>query len=92
MERNQVLYSRVTEQYYFVPVAQRLGGENVLRVKGKKINVTSSVKPLVAYAVVGHLRNLARSITFDAKGRAKLLAVAREVEKNAGIDASDSEG
>lgn len=91
-ERNQVLYSPLSESYYFVPLAQRLGGSTTLRVVGKKIDVTSSVLPLVASAVAGHIRELARSSTFDTKGRKRLLAAANEVEKKAGIGASDHEG
>lgn len=92
LERNQVLYSRATGNYYFVPMAQRLGDGTTLRVHGKKVNVTSSVTPLVAYAVAGHLRELARSNAFDDRGRRKLLDAARQVVKKAGLDETDHEG
>ena len=92
MERNQVLYSQVTEQYYFVPIAQRLGREGMLRVKGKKINVTSSVKPLLAHAIATHLRKMARSSKIYPSEKYNLLNEAKKVEKKAGIDASDPEG
>lgn len=91
-ERNQVLYSPLSESYYFVPRAQRVGDSTTLRVVGKKIDVTSSVKPLLAHGVAGHLRQLARSASFDEKGRKKLLAAAIEVERKAGINASSDEG
>lgn len=92
IKRNRVLYSQLSESYYFVPVSQQsLLDPTLFTVKGKKIDVTESVTPLVATAIIGHLRELARSSAFDAKGRKKLLAAARQVEKNAGIDASDHE-
>lgn len=83
----------MTQQYYFVPKAQTsLVDRTLHRVVGAKVNVTESVKPLVASAVVGHLRALASSAAFDEKGRRKLLAAARSVEKNSGIDAPSPEG
>jgi hypothetical protein len=48
--------------------------------------------PLVAYAVAGHSRELARSNTFDDRGRRKLLDAARQVVKKAGLDETDHEG
>ena len=92
LERNQVLFSQATGKFYFVPVAQRREGSSVLLVKGKKIDVTSSVHPLVAHTVAHHLRQLARSSTFDARGHAALMAAARDVEKKAKISAPDNEG
>lgn len=87
------MYSSMTQQYYFVPKAQTsLMDPTLHQVIGSKTNVTDSVRPLVAHAVAGHLRELARTSAFDAKGRRKLLAAARSVEKNAGIDAADHEG
>lgn len=92
MERNQVLFSRATGRYYFVPVAQRLGDSQVLQVSGKKTDVTSSVQPLIAYTVAHHLRRLATSNAFSVKGRRVLLRAARQVEEKAGISAPDHEG
>lgn len=95
IKRNQVLYSRLTETYYFVPVSQQsLLDPQLFQVRGKKIDVTETVLPLVAAAIVGHLRALADSKAFDAKGRRKLLQAARQVEKNMGLnlDASRHEG
>lgn len=85
LERNQVLYSTITRQYYFVPVAQRLGAAGMLRVKGKKINVTSSVWPLVAHAVATQLRKMARSSKIYPSEKYNLLNEANKVEKEAGI-------
>lgn len=92
MERNQVLFSQATGRFYFVPVAQRLDKtSSTLRVSGEKIDVTSSVVPLVAHAVAGHLRRLATSGAFSIKGRRMLLRTAREVEKKADIGAAGYE-
>lgn len=89
VKKNQVLYSRVSQKYYFVPFAQRLSEEQSFLVKGEKIDVTESVTPLVAAAIIGHLRQLARSASFDDKGRKKLLAAARSIEKSQGIVIGD---
>ena len=91
-ERNQVLYSPLSESYFFVPLAQRLNGSTTFHVVGKKIDVTSSVMPLVASAVAGHLRQLARSAVFDKQARAKLHKTANAVERKAGIRAPSDEG
>ncbi len=95
IKRNQVLYSQLTETYYFVPISQQsLVDPRLYQVKGKKIDVTESVVPLVAAAIVGHLRALSSSKAFDEKGRRRLLSAARDIEKNTGIDisAADHEG
>jgi len=91
-ERNQVLYSPVTGNYYFVPLCRRSATDpNLRKIVGNKVDITESVLPLVAHAVAGHLRRLATSDAFSVKGRRMLLRTAREVEKKAGIDASENE-
>lgn len=92
MEKNQVLYSPLSESYYFVPRARRVADSTTMEVLGEKVDVTSSVTPLVASAVAGHLRRLAKSSTFDARGYRKLLDAAAEVERKAKISAADHEG
>jgi hypothetical protein len=94
MERNQVLFSQTTGKFYFVPVSQKLGGAGpeVRKVVGKKIDVTSSVQPLIAHTVAHHLRRLASSSVFNGPGYRRLMDAAREVEKKAGICAAGDEG
>lgn len=88
-ERNQVLYSPLSDSYYFVPNAQRVGDSTTLRVVGTKVDVSASVKPLVASILAKHLRALARSSVFDARGYRKLMDAASEVERKARIAPSD---
>lgn len=88
MERNQVLFSQATGRFYFVPVSQNLGGAGLRKVVGEKIDVTSSVQPLIAHTVAHHLRQLSRSGVFTLAGKNRLMDAAREIEKKAGIGAA----
>ncbi len=61
-ERNQVLRSLTDRNtYYFVPLAQYLG-DGVSSVRGKKIDVSSSVVPLICHELLGMLDYLMQNI------------------------------
>lgn len=57
--RNRVLFSALGERFYFVPKARLLDG-GIMRVVGKKIDVTEDVKRFIDVATASPARKKGR--------------------------------